>query len=485
MTGQELVVLFSNREIGHVRKDSRNRLSFNYVDDWRRSRNAIPLSLSMPLVTASHRHKLIEAYLWGLLPDNEFVLERWARKFQVSARNAFALISHVGEDCAGAVQFARPERVRKLMAPGPPEVEWLDDSSVAERLHALRIDRAAWRMPRDTGQFSLAGAQPKTALLYENGRWGIPAGRTPTTHILKPPTGEFDGHAENEHICLALARGLGLPVATSQVRRFGDEIAIVIERYDRAYTANMAAAAAAESSAKAAEAAMWAADDKDPNAATKTAGAAADAAIAAARAQGLAELAKNLPILRLHQEDVCQALGLMPTSKYQNEGGPSPKDVVALIETHSSRPRDDVRTFVDALVLNWIIAGTDAHAKNYSLLHGGGGRVRLAPLYDVASALPYPELDQQRIKLAMKIGGEYRLRDIGLRQWQKFAKELNLSPAEIIDRAANFASQVPRHIEVVRETVKAEGLDHPVVDRLMAGLIDRSERCRRSLSGRE
>ena len=481
MTGQTLVVLFSGREIGLVQRDSRNRLSFTYANEWRRSRNAAPLSLSMPLVTASHRHELIEAYLWGLLPDNEFVLERWARKFQVSARNAFALISHVGEDCAGAVQFARPERVKALTVPGHPEVEWLDEQSVAERLHALRVDRAAWRMPRDTGQFSLAGAQPKTALLYEGGRWGVPSGRTPTTHILKPPTGEFDGHAENEHICLALARALGLPVAISQVRRFGAEIAIVIERYDRARTAEMAAAAAAEAAVKAAEAAMSAADSSNSRSSGKVAAAAADAAGAAARAQGLAELAKNLPILRLHQEDICQALGLMPTSKYQNEGGPSPKDIVTLIETHSSRPRDDIRTFVDALVLNWLIAGSDAHAKNYSLLHGGGGRVRLAPLYDIASALPYPELDPQRVKLAMKIGGEYRLRDIGLRQWRKFAKELNLSPGETVDRAANFALQLPHHVEMIRDTVMAEGLDHPIVDRLLAGIVDRSRLCRRSL----
>jgi serine/threonine-protein kinase HipA len=146
----------------------------------------------------------------------------------------------------------------------------------------LREDHAAWRLPRDTGQFSLAGAQPKTALLFENGRWGIPSGRTPTTHVLKPPTGQFDGHAENEHICLALAHAVGLPAASSQVMCFGDEVAIVV-------------------------------------------------------------------------------------------------DVVELLRTHSSERDEDVWTFISAVGFNWLIAGTDAHAKNYSLLITGGQRVRLRP----------------------------------------------------------------------------------------------------------
>src|SRR5262249_18335136 len=152
-------------------------------------------------------------FLWGLLPDNEFVLDRWARRFQVSARNVFALISHVGEDCAGAVQFVTRERLGAVQSGDSDNIDWLDEAGLAQRLRILHEDHAAWRLPRDTGQFSLAGAQPKTALFFQEGRWGIPSGRVPTTHILKPPTGRFDGHAENEHVCLALARALGLPAA--------------------------------------------------------------------------------------------------------------------------------------------------------------------------------------------------------------------------------------------------------------------------------
>ena len=130
MTDQ-LVALLGGRAVGYVRRDRRGRLSFIYNDDWRYARGAYPLSVSMPLAAAEHGHAAVEAFLWGLLPDNEFVLDRWARKFHVSARNAFALISHVGEDCAGAAQFVRSERVKAYVGTDLGAVEWLDEQGVA------------------------------------------------------------------------------------------------------------------------------------------------------------------------------------------------------------------------------------------------------------------------------------------------------------------------------------------------------------------
>lgn len=417
----ELVTLLAGRMIGTVRQDRRGRLSFTYDEHWRETTGAYPLSLSMPLAAVEHSQQPIEAYLWGLLPDNERVLDRWARQFQVSARNAFALIAHVGEDCAGAVQFVRPDRLDALLGEGPTEVEWLNEAGVAERLRSLRTDHAAWRSPRDTGQFSLAGAQPKTALLYENGRWGVPAGRTPTTHILKPPTGEFDGHAENEHICMSLARKMGLITAQSEVRRFKDEVAIVIERYDRRRT--------------------------------------------------------DAGIVRVHQEDMCQAQAILPTSKYENDGGPGARAIIDLLRTVSGRPDEDERRFIDALIFNWLIAGTDAHAKNYSLLIGAGGRARLAPLYDIASALPYDELDPNKLKLAMKIGGKYRVRDIGMRQWRKLAEDLRTDPETMVNRSIALAEMLPDHVADVRRRAEADGLDHPLTERLVIAVSERAERC--------
>jgi serine/threonine-protein kinase HipA len=424
-----LMALLDGRRIGHVSRPRSGRLSFTYDEAWRNDPDAYPLSLSMPLAASDHRHGPIEAFLWGLLPDNEFILDRWAKRFHVSPRNVLALIAEVGEDCAGAVQFTRPDRLDAAMAPGPKPV-WLTEEEIGERLRALKADASATRMAQDTGQFSLAGAQPKTALLFDekSKKWGVPSGRTPTTHILKPPTGALDGHAENEHFCLALARALGLPVAASEIRRFDGETAIVVERYDRQRTA-----------------------------------------------KGL---------VRIHQEDVCQALALPPTRKYENEGGPPAAAIVALLRTHSSAWSTDVDRFVKALAFNWLIAGTDAHAKNYSLLLGARGAVRLAPLYDLASSLPYKHLDEKKLKLAMKTGGNYKLHDIGIRQWRKFAAAAGLNGEELVDLIATMAERLPQEAQSVRRDAAQRELDHPILDRLVDHLSRRARTCARLLRGR-
>ena len=422
---RELVAVLAGREIGRIQRDKRGRLSFTYAEDWREAPEAHCLSLSMPIAAAEHPHTITENFLWGLLPDNEAILDRWARRFHVSARSPFALIAHVGEDCAGAVQFVRPERLETCLAPEPEPVEWLDEQGVAMRLRLLQADHSAWRAPRDTGQFSLAGAQPKTALLLEAGRWGIPSGPTPTTHILKPRTAAFDGHAENEHFCLALARRLGLPTARSAIVRFEDQSAIVIERYDRRRS--------------------------------------------------------ETGVLRVHQEDVCQALGVPPTRKYQNEGGPGVTEIVELLRTHSSDREQDLMTFLDSVGFSWLSAGTDAHAKNFSLLIGSAGRVRLAPLYDLASALAYEDLPLQKLKLAMKIGPDYRLRDVGAREWRRFAEQVRIDPDDLLGRIGTLAARLPEEAHSLRDRLHSEGLGHEVIDRLADRLSARADDCAKAL----
>ncbi len=419
-----LTVIVDGRIMGEIRKDKRARLTLAYDSDWRQAQDAYPLSLSMPLVVAEHEHAKIEPWLWGLLPDNEAILARWGQRFQVSPRNPFSLLAHVGEDCAGAIQIIQPERADALLMQPAGQVEWLDDRDIAERIRLLRADQAAWRIARDTGQFSLAGAQPKTALYFGSGRWGIPSGRAPTTHIVKPPIGAFNGHAENEHVCLALARALGLPAAASQVCVFEGEVAIVVERYDRVPMGNT--------------------------------------------------------IRRLHQEDMCQALGLPPTGKYENEGGPGAEPIVELLRTYSGRPIEDVWTFIQALALNWLIGGTDAHAKNYSVLIGAGGRARLAPLYDIASTLPY-DFDFKKLRLAMKIGGKYLLEDIALRQWNKLASSVRLDEEQVRTKCLDLVERLPDALADVITAARADGLSNPVLQRLSDALTARAADCRKIL----
>jgi serine/threonine-protein kinase HipA len=423
---KELIALMDGRNMGRVLQGDNGKLTFVYDEHWRGSETAYPLSLSMPLALAEHAHEKIDAFLWGLLPDNEGVLDRWGREHHVWARNSFGLIGAVGEDCAGAVQFVRPERIEVVSGAASAEVAWLDEKEIAERLRRLRQDHAAGRLPRDEGQFSLAGAQPKTAFLFENKRWGVPSGRVPTTRILKPPTGEFDGHTENEHFCLELARALGLTVPNSSILHFEDETAIVIDRYDRILVEG-----------------TW---------------------------------------RRLHQEDFCQALGIPPIRKYENEGGPGAREIVELLRDNSRAPAEDVEGFLDAIAFNWLVAGTDGHAKNYSVLIGPRGNVRLAPLYDLASVLPYPDFDLEKVKLAMNIGGEYRLRNINLFRWKKMASELRVDAAALLKRVDEFALVLPDLAEKTRKQLGEEGLTHTVLTRLTEGIARRSATCRKVLA---
>ncbi|WP_306253719.1 type II toxin-antitoxin system HipA family toxin [Parvularcula sp. IMCC14364] len=421
---EDLLVISNGQVIGQVNLGPKKKLSFTYADEWRDNPNAFPLSLSMPLATAQHDHNVVEPFLWGLLPDNDAVLRKWAAIFQVSARNAFALLSHVGEDCAGAIQFIGTDWPEKEFQDN--SIDWLNENDIGDRLRDLKADHSAGRRTDDKGQFTLAGAQPKTALIYQEGKWGIPSANTPTTHFLKPPTGDFDGFAENELFCMKLARRLDLPTASADIVHFGNEIAHVTERYDRTYQGGY--------------------------------------------------------LIRVHQEDTCQALAISPFVKYQNEGGPAVADIVSLLQDHSSEPDQDTDTFLKTFALNWLIAGTDAHAKNYSLPLGAAGRVRLAPLYDLSSTLPYDALPMQKLKLAMKLGGEYRLRAITRRHWHKLEIELDLEDGYLVDLARGVAASMPDHASDVQQRLEREKVRHAITDLLLERLIERSRKCEEALT---
>jgi serine/threonine-protein kinase HipA len=473
----ELLVLLDGREVGNVRQ-IRGRLSFAYADSWRSAQGAYPLSLSMPLAAQEHPHGAIEPFIWGLLPDNEFVLNRWAKQFHVSPRNAFALISHVGEDCAGAVQFVTPDRREEMTTAPPVETQWLTETEVASRLRVLQSDASAGRAPSDTGQFSLAGAQPKTALLFDGQRWGVPSGRTPTTHILKPPTGGFDGHAENEHLCLRLARSLGLPTSHSEVRKFEGVTAIVLERYDRVNILTSVEQMVTSNTHLAIDPAKL----PDSLLRNKILVASTEDDV---KMQAILGHARATPVYRVHQEDFCQALRVHPSLKYQNEGGPGPQQIVEKIRSHIvdggrsekhadiKAPEVDVQTFIDALIFNWLIGGTDAHAKNYSILISGSV-VRLAPLYDIASILAYDDIDPKKAKLAMKIGQEYKLQSITLSDWRELAASIRFDEPLLIDRIRAMAKALPDLLTTQIKQLSDSGINHQIIDRLAKVLPQRA-----------
>jgi len=422
-----LVTLMDGVVVGQVYQMGNGRLAFRYEDSWRKGEGAYPLSLSMPLTAAEHGDQAIRAYLWGLLPDNPDVLEWWARRYGVSRYRVVDLLANVGEDCAGAVQFAVPGRVEELLGSARTEDEssavlWLDEQALELRLRDLRMNPAAGRAANDTGQFSLAGAQPKTALYQSaNGRWGVPTGRMPTNRILKPPTLGLDDLAYNEHFCLLLARELGFSAAVSSVQHFGEEVAIVLDRYDREQIGDR--------------------------------------------------------LVRVHQEDLCQAFGIPPTHKYEPDGGPGVYQIADLLRQSSTEPDRDFERFLDAVALNWLIAATDAHAKNYSLLHAAGPQLRLAPLYDIITVLPYPQLSYAKSKLAMAIGEERLIGEINGTHWRKLAKRLGIAADSLLERVTTLAARVPIAIEALNSEKRFDSYTQKLVARFGTYVSEHSRVC--------
>jgi len=264
-------------------------------------------------------------------------------------------------------------------------------------------------------------------LLFDGERWGIPSGHVPTTHILKPPAQqELEGFDVNEHICLRLAKELGLAVAESRLQTFAGQATLVVARYGRVRTGGGR-------------------------------------------------------FMRLHQEDTCQSLGVSPLRTYENEGGPGPAHIVDLLLRESDDAATDVAAFLDALALNWVIGGTDAHAKNYSLLLSARS-VRLAPFYDLISILPYPHrVPYREAALAMRIEREYRSWKLRRRHWKGLATQCDLDSGPVVERVGELVGAVPGAMERASSEVQSEGGRHDIIERLKVEVREHSRRCLKAL----
>jgi serine/threonine-protein kinase HipA len=399
-----LDVLIADKHAGTLTELPSGKYRFEYAAAWQANPRAVPLSYSMPIAQKRHPTTLVQNFMWGMLPDNQAVLEEWARRYRVSPSNPFALLTNIGEDCPGAVQLV-PEGSELA---GRENVKWLKPGELEARIVRLRQEPWAARLDGDPGQFSLAGAQAKTALYRVNKRWGIPRGRTPTTHILKPETGRVPGIAANEHFCLLLARAAQMPAAISDVLVVQDIPVIIVERFDRRRVSS--------------------------------------------------------GVVRIHEEDMCQALGLNPRKKYQSDGGPGAPEIMALLE-NSNNPLVDRDRFMRALALNFIIAGTDAHARNYSIIYAPGGAFRLAPLYDVISDLPYAR-NVRKSSLAMTIGGEKVVSQILPRHWEALASSVRYSKDAAVGHVRALATRLPDLANQVRRECAEQGLKAGIVDTL-------------------
>ena len=402
------------------------RLSFAYAPN-----AATPLSQSLPLRSEPFDDRATRPFFAGLLPEGG-KRKQIAKTLQVSTQNDYALLDSLGGECAGAVTLLEPGQLPQ--APGAPgEVRWLNPAQLLQILNEMPL--RPMRAGDDGLRLSLAGAQDKLpVVLDEDGsRIGLPLNGSPSTHILKPPIAGVDGSVFNEGFCMALAGAFKLDVARTQIQAIADGVQqrhyLLVERYDRQVVATTLAASRI-----------------------------------ALPPEGAA------PGQRLHQEDFCQALGIVSEHKYQNEGGPGLAQAFALLRSATRPSALHTLKLLDYVVFNALIGNHDAHGKNFSLLYTPVGAV-LAPLYDALCTAVYPTLTE---KMAMKIGGKYKFTEVQARHWEQFALDAALSPAQVKKRILSMVKRLPNLAHSTRAAFELEGRSHPIIGQIVT-LIE--QRC--------
>jgi serine/threonine-protein kinase HipA len=381
-----LDVYLHNDRAGHLTQDDDGDLSFQYSESWLQREGAVPLSHSLPLRAERFRRKECRGFFAGILPEQS-QREMIARNLGISARNDYAMLERIGGECAGAVTFLPHGEPMPDRHYGYRE---LSDEQLAVILKDL--PRRPLLAGEEGVRLSLAGAQDKLAVRLERGAISLPLGGAPSTHILKPNVERFAGVVFNEAYCMRLAAAAGFPAAAVEIRDVAGIHFLLVKRYDRHHR----------------------------------------------------PVPDGAPVVeRLHQEDFCQALGIVPEQKYQKEGGPSLKQCFALLREVSSTPVIDLARLLDLVVFNYIVGNNDAHGKNFSLVYQRGAtgelEIRLAPLYDVVSTAYYPELSQD---LAMRIGAQDSSEKVTLRDFEKLADDAKLGKPLVRERLIEMTERV-------------------------------------------
>lgn len=407
VTEHLLHVVMNGRVIGDVQRSGKRNVRLRYED--LDAGRFTPLSVSMPGPSGRYREAVLVPWLEGLLPDRPEMLRQWRRRFGIADDiSPFSLLRHVGEDVAGAAQFVRPDRLQTVLD-GRGDLEDLHSGEVAEMLRRAKADLPISTKEGMNGKFSLAGAQAKIALHRSDRGWSDPSGTVPSTHIVKPSIPGMADQDLIEAVTLRAAAGLGLRAARCAIEEFDDERGIVVTRYDRIQRSN----------------GRW---------------------------------------QRVHQEDMCQALGVWPDRKYESQGGPSAATIAGLVYRTSDKPELDTRRFAQALVFNWLTCATDGHARNYSLLLSGDD-VRLAPLYDLNSHLAYS--DGAGNELSMAVNGSFGAAEVSVDDWARFATTLHVDSDWLRDEITRQSDGLLDAMVHAAESDDIARYDSAAVDRLL------------------
>ncbi len=420
----KLSVIIGGRLAGEV-DIGRDLPAFRYDPDYRRT-SSVPLSLVAPLPVGGAEGDRLRNWLLGALPDDPEVLDALCVDHGVARHDPIGLLGGpMGADCAGAVQFCPPEQTENLLF-DPGHAEPIDDAGIADWLDRMEIDpaRRAYRTDGADSGFSIGGMQPKAALRHTaDDGWAVPHGSLPTTHLIKASRSRRWPHeALIEHLTMRTAAGCGIPASRTRIAQFADKEVIIVERYDRTDNGT----------------------------------------------------------IRVHQEDMCQALGIAPNLKYQRNGGPGPEDVADALRAADPEIADaNIGRLLDILLFQWVAASTDGHAKNLSVIHPGDGSVHLAPLYDACCWLPYRKgRFEKKTQMAMKIGTDYSLKTADSADaLHRTAERLGIDTSTVARRAAHIANALPDALNNAINTLTSSAPDCAEVVALSQELPDRAARC--------
>lgn len=433
MRTQTLTVAMNGDVVGTLFRDGSGAMSFQYLPEWLAEDDARPISLSLPLRRDRLRGPEVFNFFHNLLPDSEAIIARMQARFQVENAHPFDLLASVGRDCVGAIQLYPPA------SHIPPVTEIiakpLDEGQIEALLEGYQM--APLGMVDDVDfRISLAGAQEKTALLWHQGQWQRPSGSTPTSHIFKLPIGrivqnniDLSESCENEWLCLRIANAFGFETPTAELAVFGQKKVLIVERFDRRWASGGG----------------W--------------------------------------LMRLPQEDFCQALGIPPALKYESDGGPGIADAMRLL-LGSRLATHDREMFFKSQILFWMLAAIDGHGKNFSLFIEAGSSYRMTPLYDVMSAYPLFErgsIQEKKAKMAMALQGKNRQYHFAMIQPRHFistAGHVGFSK----EVAANLMQDMANQAEDVIAQESAQlppGFPEHISSAIFSGLARKADKIRR------
>ena len=391
----KLNVFFGNEKAGYIESTENRGVIFTYEKNYLKNKNAVPLSASLPLQTEEFSQKQCIPFFSGLLPEEDS-RKKIADYLHISETSTLKLLEALGGECAGLVSILPEEKTVSQIdsySLNSDNYELLEEVRLTDFIEKMNT-RPLMKADENL-RLSLAGAQEKLALANINGKWYLPLNGAPSTHILKPTrTGSLSSLAQNEYICMKLAKCFDLPVPDVDILNIAGKDVFVVERYDR--------------------------------------------------------IKKDDFIQRLHQEDLCQALGIMNTSKYQNDGGPGIADIFNTIKKNCTVPALETQKFLSYVIFNYLIGNCDSHGKNYSLLYKNKC-VELAPLYDVVSTVIYPGLTE---KLSMKIGNHYDIKKVSKEDFSLLAETLNIKGSVLSKIFNNFENKYSKAFETLKSETK-------------------------------